>query len=556
VRIKPAKAGSLCKSSEGEKMSYQNFRIFVDSPADQPSLGFKELADALAQIAYQSDPRFAIGVFGDWGSGKTTLMRAIQKRLDARSEVVTVWFNAWRFEREPHIIVPLIDHLRARLNAIASESSDKDTITITRKAAAALGRAGAALLQGLTITAKVPGLDAKVDFKKVMDNLGNDNQVAKRVLSFYSASFEAIRNALEEYYAHGARRIVVFVDDLDRCLPENALQVLESMKLLFDLEGFVFIVGLNQSVIQRAVSVKYASTFSDETDHEDGARGKDYIKKIFQVPFGLPQVSIEQLPEYFKALLSSNELHDDQRKHLQKHVEPHLQYLSQDGAINPREIKRILNAYIMQLKMLEPRLRKDLLPNVVMTLQVISFRPDWLRIYDKLATDAELVQETLNNAIASGLSHMAIYGSTIPIPYDLSNYLKQPFANELLTTTLKTYLSTAEATRSTDTSLVAFQAELGTLRAQLDSVAAGEASDQVVSDVASRLDILSSKLSSGILKDHEGVDIQIFHQAVKGLPNSDESKRTSIVNGVIAALDQIEDILFELRRRTVVVAAS
>ena len=143
-------------------MKYQDFRVFVDSPADQPSLGFADLADALAQIAHQSAPRFTIGVFGDWGSGKTTLMRAIQNRLDKSNKVVTVWFNAWRYEREPHIIVPLIDHLRARLNDIAAISHG-DTQTVTKKAAAALGRAGAALLRGLTITAKVPGLDAKVD---------------------------------------------------------------------------------------------------------------------------------------------------------------------------------------------------------------------------------------------------------------------------------------------------------------------------------------------------------------------------------------------------------
>lgn len=536
-------------------MEYQDFRVFVDSPADQPSLGFADLADALAQIAHQSDPRFAIGVFGDWGSGKTTLMRAIQSRLDALPEVVTVWFNAWRYEREPHLIVPLIDHLRARLNAIAA-TSQGDTRTVTKKAAAALGRAGAALLRGLTITAKVPGLDAKVDFKKVMDDLGSDDQVAQRVLSFYSASFESISSALQAYYAHGAGRIVVFIDDLDRCLPANALEVLESMKLLFDLEGFVFVVGLNQSVIQRAVAVKYASTFQEGDEHEDGARGKDYVKKIFQVPFGLPQVSIEQLPEYFDALLNSAELPGAQRGHLQQYVQPHLQYLSQDGSINPREIKRILNAYIMQLKMLEPRMQADLHPDVVMTLQVISFRPDWQRIYDKLTADAELVQETLNTAITSGFSHMAVYGTTIPIPYDLSNYLKQPFAKQLLTTPLETYLSTAEATRSTDTSLVTFQAELGALRTQLDSVAAGTASAQVVSDVASRLDSLASKLSSGILKGHEDVDTQVFRQAVKDLPDSDENKRTSVVNGVTTVLDQIDDILFELRRRSVVVAAS
>jgi hypothetical protein len=72
----------------------------------------------------------------------------------------------------------------------------------------------------------------------------------------------------------------------------------------------------------------------------------------------------------------------------------------------------------------------------------------------------------------------------------------------------------------------------------------------------SRLDSLASKLSSEILKGHGDVDEQVFRQAAKDLPDPDEDKRTSVVNGVNAVLDQIDDVLFELRRRSVVVAAA
>jgi hypothetical protein len=59
-----------------------------------------------------------------------------------------------------------------------------------------------------------------------------------------------MKAAVQEFQAGDVRRVVVYVDDLDRCLPPSALEVLESMKLFFDLDGFVCVVGLDQQVIE------------------------------------------------------------------------------------------------------------------------------------------------------------------------------------------------------------------------------------------------------------------------------------------------------------------
>ena len=85
--------------------TYDSFKVLLDDPAANPCLGFEGYASALADVVLTSTPRFAIGIFGSWGSGKTTLMRAISEKLRGREDVVTVWFNAWRYEREPHLIV-------------------------------------------------------------------------------------------------------------------------------------------------------------------------------------------------------------------------------------------------------------------------------------------------------------------------------------------------------------------------------------------------------------------------------------------------------------------
>lgn len=100
--------------------------MLLDTPAREPSLDFPATATALAQVIERSEPRFAVGISGGWGSGKTTLMDAIEARLTPTTSVV-VRFNAWRFEREPHILVPLLDAIREGLATWAVAHEEEPT---------------------------------------------------------------------------------------------------------------------------------------------------------------------------------------------------------------------------------------------------------------------------------------------------------------------------------------------------------------------------------------------------------------------------------------------
>ncbi len=83
----------------------------MDQPAGKAALGFDDYAEALADSIKNSQPQFAVGIFGGWGSGKTTLMKAIKARLTDPATIV-VDFNAWRYEREEHLLIPLLDTIR------------------------------------------------------------------------------------------------------------------------------------------------------------------------------------------------------------------------------------------------------------------------------------------------------------------------------------------------------------------------------------------------------------------------------------------------------------
>lgn len=77
-------------------------KILVDDIEPKPILDFEAYSETISNIVKGSHPKFSVGIYGEWGSGKTTLMRLIQEKLRTNDQILTVWFNAWRYEREDH----------------------------------------------------------------------------------------------------------------------------------------------------------------------------------------------------------------------------------------------------------------------------------------------------------------------------------------------------------------------------------------------------------------------------------------------------------------------
>lgn len=484
---------------------YGNFKVLLDDPAEEPSLDFDEYARAFDEIISRSSPQFAIGIFGDWGSGKTTLMRAVWRRFDKRPDVVRVWFNPWRYEREEHLIVPMLDLLREALVEWSDARPSGPVRNHARRAAESAGRAARALLTGISLRAKVPlgfaELEASLDPAKVMSAIG-PQEAAEEPSSFYHASFNAMKEAVDAFVRHGVRRIVVFVDDLDRCLPLNALQVLESMKLFFDLEGFVFVVGLDQDVIERAIEVKYGGPSGSspngtaEAPARDGAAavapisGADYVKKIFQVPFALPRIGVDEIPRFFGDVLANPAIPPAQASDFRRNVSRHLEFLAGDGAVNPREVKRLLNAYTLQLKMLEARhVRPN--PHVVLALQTMAFRREWRHLYDRLLADPQPFAAGANDALRPGGADAAV---ALRLPREFLRYVRG-VAAPLLTTPLEPYIRSAEATRSSDPGLLAAQNLVGGLLRRIGELNPGAELVEAVSEFHGAIEQLRGSLS-------------------------------------------------------------
>ncbi|HEX2252885.1 MAG TPA: P-loop NTPase fold protein [Thermoanaerobaculia bacterium] len=431
---------------------YKQFKIILDVPAVQPAFGFDRSAAAFANIVLTSAPHFAIGIFGQWGSGKTTLLSLIANRLPA-DRVIVVPFSAWRYEKEEHLIVPLLDTIREALLHWGQLQGSGIRRTAT-KVATTVGKATRALASGFQAEVSVGAGRISFDANKALttaEKLSQEEAAAQVPRSHYKASFDALRDAFSTILKSN-RRFAIFIDDLDRCLPHGALEVLESMKLFFDLDGFVFIVALDRKIVEQCVEAKYAREFptSMQDPSHLSVRGEDYIKKIFQVPFDIEPVSPSEIKPYVASICREGALPANQCRDLIDRVLPHLEFVARETRINPREIKRYLNSYTISMKV-----KPNLDPDAVLALRAFDFRPDWNDALQGFLTDRELFIDALQQPDPRA-ALLELDESFAGIPESFFAYLRGPGAAlKLIADNIPDYIYSGEGFSSKAGSLYA-----------------------------------------------------------------------------------------------------
>lgn len=166
-------------------------------------------------------------------------------------------------------------------------------------------------------------------------------------------------------------RIVVFVDDLDRCTPEKALEVLESIKSFLDIEGIVYVIGMNYNSIDALIKVKYGEN--------PNITGFNYMEKIVQLPFRVPTWQEEDMSKFLDGIIE-NELADSAFKNeliINKEI------LIKAVQKNPREVKRFLNDLILARATFDKPMDK------LIVVQALKFRHEWNNFLEFLMEEGD-----------------------------------------------------------------------------------------------------------------------------------------------------------------------
>jgi formylglycine-generating enzyme required for sulfatase activity len=336
--------------------------IFNDEPIGRGETAyfqFEHYADTFARIIAARETRtpLTIGVHGEWGSGKTTLMRRIQAKLDETKDwktkppsfvVVdergsafletfrpcrTVWFNAWKYGREEALFVALIEEVLRQMRrdgamqALYAELADpkQDKLKVSEAVLSTLTRVFTAGKLDIDLTA----FQTESRFRTHLAFLDEFQEVFDRLLRWYVARDRTAEGEFDD--TQGV--LVIFIDDLDRCLPEKTVQVLEAIKLMMGKRGTVFVLGASRRIVQAAVEAHY------KLGKMESITPQDYLDKIIQLRFDLPPIRREDMGAFIEGL---------QEKGLEPTLLESLSIITEGVRTNPRRVKTFINYLDLQ----------------------------------------------------------------------------------------------------------------------------------------------------------------------------------------------------------------
>lgn len=271
------------------------------------------------------DSPITIGVHGDWGAGKSSILEMIEAGFTDQDDVLCLKFNGWRFQGFEDAKIALIEGIvtgliekRPTLTKAAVAVKDVfrriDWLKIAKRAGGLAMTAFTGIPTSDQVGALVDSLDAmfadptkvatKENFRTAVEELkavlkpSDTKNVPEEVEEFRKAFDKLLKEA-------GIQQLVVLIDDLDRCLPDPAIETLEAIRLFVFTARTAFVVAADEAMIEYAVR-KHFSELPDTTGPRDYAR--NYLEKLIQVPFRIPALGETETRIYVTLLLIGAEI--------------------------------------------------------------------------------------------------------------------------------------------------------------------------------------------------------------------------------------------------------
>lgn len=298
--------------------------MWADVDTKQDFLNYSEAAVLVSDVI--RDERMlptSIGVLGTWGTGKSSLLNIIERELgkDPKTkDAVIVRFDAWLYQGYDDAKAALMETVSDALMAAAEEAEDKSLLGRAKELA---GRVKWFRAAGLTVEAiaALHGLPlfgaarmAAAAGERLFDGNGTEDDVAKvrqGVKEVRDASKGLVSDKekrtppkeIDEFKAEFGkvlgdlkRTLVVFVDNLDRCMPEQTIRTLEAMRLFLSMDRTAFVVAADEEMVRQSVRVHFANIGERHV--------ADYLDKLVQIPVRVPRLGVREVRAYLFQLLA------------------------------------------------------------------------------------------------------------------------------------------------------------------------------------------------------------------------------------------------------------
>lgn len=427
----------------------------------------------------RNDRSVTIGVHGDWGAGKSSVLEMIESGFTpdngADSRVLCLKFNGWQFQgfedAKIAVIEGIVTELIAKRSLLTKAADEvKDVLKHIKwlKAARRLGGLAFNAFTGLpspdqisdlmslvlgklqdpaTFVTKENATAVATQLQGLWKDIPEGKSVPEEVRAFHKAFGKLLRKA-------DLDRLVVLVDDLDRCLPETAVETLEAIRLFVSLPNTAFVVGADEAMIKYAVR-RHFPDLPEEEPWADYPRA--YLEKLIQVPFRIPSMGESETRSYVTMLFVGALIGEDtdafdellelakgvmskpwERKSIDEvHVKGVLKAAFTDEVRdalilanritpvlvrgtkgNPRQVKRFINALNLRLQVSEARGFGDAIDAQVLSKVMLAERFLPAPVFDYIATsvatstDGRCVELSALEEQANGTKEVASAGKS------------------------------------------------------------------------------------------------------------------------------------------------
>jgi len=298
--------------------------VWADTETNTDFLNYSEIAELIAElIADEKLLPLSLGVFGGWGIGKSSTLNLVESILSKQDDkYLIVRFDAWLYQDFDDARAALMSVISGALIKAAPESLKTRAGNLLKRVnklrllgmlveggAAALGfpafgvagrfvEAGGKMLSGDPNEEEKKGAGETAE--KLADGAGKllspaaDKEPTEEIAAF-RREFGEVLDGLD-------RKLVVFIDNLDRCLPPNTIHTLEAIRLFLFLPNTAFVIAADEDMVRHAVSKHF---------HDPGDRHvTDYLDKLIQMPVFVPRPGVLEIRAYLTLLVASREVDD------------------------------------------------------------------------------------------------------------------------------------------------------------------------------------------------------------------------------------------------------
>ena len=287
----------------------------LDVPSDNIFLNDKlqrnQSVDNLTNLLKNISSPLVLSVNAPWGAGKTTYLKMLHANLNSLGGK-SIYFSAWETDFALDPLLAFLGEMNSALSKFLIGDSKK--VRAWKKAKAA----GAHILRRSVPVGLKLATAGLLDADKMLEDEASklSESLSKDVIDVYSKNKEAIfefKKSVAEVLKGDdevAEKLYVFVDELDRCRPTYAIELLERIKHLLDIEGLVFVLALDKIQLAHSVKAVYGADFD--------ALG--YLKRFIDIEFSLPAAGKNlfinhllthfELDAYFKGRTAGETVYD------------------------------------------------------------------------------------------------------------------------------------------------------------------------------------------------------------------------------------------------------